>query len=107
MANADFEQFLGDARARYPWLPFDLAKHYARLYGTRMHDLLGSAQSVSELGTRFSKLLYAREAQFLRDTEWALQPEDVLERRTKHGLHMTAEDQEIFVSWWSSQRAAA
>ncbi|MET3649812.1 glycerol-3-phosphate dehydrogenase [Phyllobacterium ifriqiyense] len=107
MANADFEQFLGDMRAKYPWLPFDLAKHYARLYGTRMHDLLGSARSVSDLGTRFSKLLYEREAQFLRTTEWALWPEDVLERRTKHGLHMTEEERVVFTNWWTSQQVAA
>ncbi|EJN03074.1 glycerol-3-phosphate dehydrogenase [Phyllobacterium sp. YR531] len=107
MANADFEQFLGDVRARYPWLPFDLAKHYARLYGTRMHDLLGSAQSLADLGAAFSKLLYEREAQFLRDTEWALQPQDILERRTKHGLHMTEEQRQSFINWWTRQQVAA
>lgn len=104
MANADFEQFLGNVRAQYPWLPLGLAKHYARLYGTRLHDLIGSAQSVSDLGTAFGRLLHEREVQFLRDTEWALQPEDVLARRTKHGLHMTAEERGAFEAWWESSR---
>jgi D-erythritol 1-phosphate dehydrogenase len=107
MPDADFEQFLGDIRIRYPWLPFDLAKHYARLYGTRMHELLGSAQAVADLGIAFSHLLYEREVQFLRASEWALRPEDVLERRTKHGLHMTLEQREAFSTWWTGQQVAA
>ncbi len=60
MADADFEQFLGDLRARYRWLPSDLAKHYARLYGTRAHDLIGSATCLDELGTAFTPLFRER-----------------------------------------------
>ncbi|CAN7492936.1 glycerol-3-phosphate dehydrogenase [Rhizobium sp. LjRoot98] len=107
MPKADFDQFLGDLRARYRWLPADLAKHYARLYGTRAHDLLGNAVSLDDLGTSFGKLLREREARFLIETEWAQTPQDILERRTKHGLHMTPAEREAFAAWCLRQSQAA
>ncbi len=107
MANADFEQFLGDLKARYRWLTADLAKHYARLYGTRAHDLIGNAKSLDDLGTVFSPLFREREARFLIDNEWAATAEDLLERRTKHGLHMTPAERQAFAGWLDRQQAAA
>lgn len=107
MANADFEQFLGDLRARYRWLTADLAKHYARLYGTRAHDLIGNARSLDDLGTVFSPLFREREARFLIDNEWAATAEDLLERRTKHGLHMTPAERQAFTGWLERQQVAA
>lgn len=107
MAGADFDQFLGDVRARYPWLPVGLAKHYARLYGTRIHALIGPADGTADLGQAFSPLFYEREARFLMETEWALRPEDILERRTKHGLHMSPAERAFFVRWWDDAQAAA
>jgi glycerol-3-phosphate dehydrogenase len=107
MPKADFEQFLGDLKARYRWLPADLAKHYARLYGTRAYDLLGNVASLDDLGVSFGKLLREREAQFLIETEWAQTPQDILERRTKHGLHMTLAEREAFASWCLRQSQAA
>lgn len=107
MPGADFDQFLGDVRARYSWLPVNLAKHYARLYGTRIHALVAAADKISDLGQAFSPLFYEREARFLMETEWALRPEDILERRTKHGLHMSPAEREFFVRWWDEAQAAA
>ncbi len=107
MREADFDQFLGDLKAKYRWLPADLAKHYARLYGTRAHDLLGNAASLDDLGASFGKLLREREARFLIETEWAQTPQDILERRTKHGLHMTQSEREAFASWCLRQSQAA
>ncbi|OAP36439.1 glycerol-3-phosphate dehydrogenase [Sinorhizobium glycinis] len=107
MADADFDRFLGELRARYRWLPADLAKHYARLYGTRTHALIGGANSLEELGTPFSRLFREREARFLIETEWARRAEDLLERRTKHGLHMSEAEKRAFGGWLEGQQAAA
>jgi D-erythritol 1-phosphate dehydrogenase len=51
------------------------------------------------LGEHFGGLLYEREAQFLCETEWAQGAEDILERRTKHGLHLTPEQKRRFQAW--------
>ncbi|MCG5482397.1 MAG: glycerol-3-phosphate dehydrogenase [Sinorhizobium meliloti] len=107
MADADFDQFLGDLRARYRWLPSDLAKHYARLYGTRAHDLIGSATCLDELGAAFTPLFREREARFLIENEWARTAEDLMERRTKHGLHMSDAEKRAFSGWFEGQQAAA
>jgi glycerol-3-phosphate dehydrogenase len=107
MPNADFEQFLADIRAEHPWMPADLAKHYARLYGTRTRALIGSARSLADLGRRFGPLFYEAEATYLRGVEWAMTADDVLERRTKHHLHMTAEEKAAFRIWWAGPMAQA
>ena len=99
LPNADFAAFLAQLRTEYPWLPAELAEHYAHLYGTRARHLLGDAQSTEVLGHHHGSLLYQREVDFLRDYEWAVTPADVLTRRTKHGLHMSADEKRDFERW--------
>jgi glycerol-3-phosphate dehydrogenase len=88
MPNADFAGFLRDFSRAHDWLPASLARHYARLYGTRADRVLGDARSLTELGAHFGGDLFEREVAYLRAFEWARSAEDVLERRTKHGLHV-------------------
>ncbi|HTW27845.1 MAG TPA: glycerol-3-phosphate dehydrogenase [Acetobacteraceae bacterium] len=97
--GADFDTWLRGLQARFAFLPPDLAWHYGRLYGTRADALLDGAKSLADLGRHFGGRLYEREADFLRRTEWARAPEDVLQRRTKHYLHMTAAEQDAFAAW--------
>ena len=91
MPEASFERFLTQLQASQPWLPEGLALHYARLYGTRTKDVLNGARDVSNLGRHFGGLLYQAEIDYLRKAEWALTAEDVLNRRTKHGIHINSE----------------
>lgn len=100
--NADFSAFLADLKASLPWAPPALTAHYARLYGTRTRALINGVRRLSDLGRHFGGLLYEREAQFLREAEWALTGEDVLFRRTKHGLHLTAAECEAFCAYMES-----
>ena len=89
MPDADFDRFLAELRRARPWLPEALAHHYARLYGTRAKDVLNGARDLAGLGRHFGGLLYQCEIDYLRRAEWAQTAEDVLDRRTKHGLHLT------------------
>ena len=61
----------------------------ARRYGTLTEDVLGDAQRESELGQALGGGLSEREVVYLREHEWAREPDDVLWRRTKCGLHMS------------------
>ncbi len=99
LPNADFPTFLAKLTGEYSWLPADLADHYAHLYGTRARQLLGGARGIEALGRHHGGLLYQREVDFLRDTEWAMTPADVLTRRTKHGLHLSADEKRDFERW--------
>jgi glycerol-3-phosphate dehydrogenase len=85
-----FEDFVVDLQREYSGLPATLIRHCARLYGTRARELLGPARIGSDLGRHFGGDFYERESHYLRETEWATHAADVLDRRTKHGLHLTS-----------------
>jgi glycerol-3-phosphate dehydrogenase len=103
--DADFERWLAGFRTRNGFLSPDLAKHYGRLYGTRAEELLSGAHSMSDLGRHFGALLYEREVDFLRRSEWATDAEDILDRRTKHGLHLTSDERVAFTAWLDGETA--
>ena len=89
MPDADFDHFLAGLKSRHPWLPADVGQHYGRLYGSKADQLLATSKSVADLGQHFGAQLYAAEIDYLRKHEWAITAEDILQRRTKLGLHLT------------------
>ncbi|BBK32770.1 L-erythritol 4-phosphate dehydrogenase [Stella humosa] len=99
IADADFDRFLAAFQAERPWLPADLARHLGRLYGTRAGRVLGDAVDMAGLGRHFGGLLYEREARYLMTAEWARTADDILDRRTKHGLHLSADQRGAFADW--------
>lgn len=88
MADAKFEPFAAKFANEHSWLPADLARRYARAYGTRARALIGSAKALSDLGREFAPGLFEQELRYLRDVEWARCAQDVLWRRSKIGLHL-------------------
>mgnify|MGYP000913811844 CR=1 FL=1 len=80
---------VGQLCTRHPWLPHDLAQRWAGTYGTRTWHLLDGVQQLGDLGESLGAGLYAREVDYLRHEEWAVEAEDILWRRTKLGLFMT------------------
>ena len=99
LPGGDFEAWFAGFRGRNSWLPPGIALGYARRYGARATELLGEAKSVRDLGRCFGGDLYEREARFLMAEEWATTAEDIVLRRTKHALHMTSAEREIFGAW--------
>ncbi|WP_298968305.1 glycerol-3-phosphate dehydrogenase [uncultured Roseobacter sp.] len=100
--EADFETFLGQIRTDYPWLPSALAKHYARLYGTRLRQIVGDATELSALGRQFGPMLYEAEVTYLVTQEWATCADDILKRRTKHGLTLSAAEAARLQDWFGN-----
>jgi len=98
--NADFEAFSEKLKTDYPWLPPSLRKHYARLYGARTDNLLAEATTLADLGRHFGGDFYEAEARYLVKNEWAQRPEDILKRRTKHGLHLSEDEIKAFEQWF-------
>jgi len=108
--NADFEGFLRSAQSRWPWLPADLARRYARAYGTRIARLLGDAQGINDLGLHLGDDLYGREIEYLTREEWAVTAQDILWRRSKRGLHVAPPTVAALEAWLGEtqgQRAQA
>jgi len=107
IAAADFDAFAAGVRYEYPALPHEVIDHYVRLYGTRAYQLLGGVRVPADLGRHFGGALYQREAEFLQGEEWASTPEDILERRTKHGLHLTPDQKQAFSDWMFTMAKSA
>ncbi len=105
--GADFVQFAEGLRERYPWMPRALLHHYGRTHGARTERVVGTATSMEGLGRHFGAQLYEAEVRYLVANEWAQTPEDVLHRRTKQELHMTAEERAAFAAWFDAELAQA
>jgi glycerol-3-phosphate dehydrogenase len=101
----DFERFCTEQMRRRPWLPPELARRYARAYGTRMERVLAGASSVAQLGEEIAPGLYAAEVDYLTRHEWAQTAEDILWRRSKLGLHLPA-DAGAKLDAWLRRRVA-
>lgn len=88
--QSSFDNFYLELKKIYQWLPAGLLKRYADQYGTRIHELLHNATTLSDLGNNFGSDLWECEINYLINNEWALTAEDILWRRTKVGLNFTA-----------------
>lgn len=87
----------------FPFLPMDHAARLVRSYGTHARTLLTDASSASDLGQDFGATLTEREVSFLMDNEFARTADDVVWRRSKLGLRMTAEQIATLDSWMSGR----
>ncbi|MDV7271423.1 glycerol-3-phosphate dehydrogenase [Thioclava sp. A2] len=105
--NADYEAFRETIKARYPWMPRELRKHYGRLYGARIEQIVGDALGLDGLGRHFGGTLYEAEVRYLVAHEWAETAEDILWRRTKHRLHLSEPEQAAFAEWFAATQAKA
>ncbi len=95
--------FAGELAARYPGLSPELRGALLRRHGTRTLRVLGQAKTTQDLGTHFGHTLYAAEVDYLVAHEWARSAEDVLWRRTKCGLHLTAAQQSALAAYLYEQ----
>ena len=99
LPGGDFTAFLDTLGTRQPWLPPALRQRYARLYGSRVARLLEGTRAVADLGEEVLPGLHAREIDYLRDEEWAVDAEDILYRRTKLGLHVPPDGAARLDAW--------
>lgn len=89
-----FNDWLAQLKADYPNLPKDLLNYYAKNYGTLSYRILGPASGSADLGICFGPLCYQKEIDYLIEHEWARDIDDIVWRRTKHGLSLTQQQQE-------------
>jgi glycerol-3-phosphate dehydrogenase len=91
---------------RFAFLTPAHARRLVRLYGTRAAVMLEGAKTVADLGRHFGSDLYEREVRWLMKEEWARHAEDVLWRRTKRGLHLTAAEAAALEDYMAAAKAA-
>lgn len=78
------------AKKQYPWLETTILKRYCENYGDNLHSILKGATQLSDMGESFGAGLMAKEVDYLIQHEWAHTADDILWRRTKHALLLTA-----------------
>jgi glycerol-3-phosphate dehydrogenase len=88
----------------YPFLTAAHANRLAHAYGTRATKWLGAAKSMADLGQSFGATLTASEVSYLMSVEWALTAEDIVWRRSKLGLRMSATEIAALDDWIAAHR---
>ena len=91
---AKFDDEVDSARDQWRFLGEQQARRMVAAYGSRLVMILGDAKSKEDLGPSFGADLTGAEVRYLLAREWSRFPDDVLWRRTKLGLTMSAADRE-------------
>ncbi|MEO1986931.1 MAG: glycerol-3-phosphate dehydrogenase [Martelella sp.] len=94
---------LPDRLARdFPFLDHAAALRLIRSYGSECWDLLGNAKTPADLGRHFGAGLYEAEVRWLMEKEFAWTAEDIVFRRTKRGLRMSADEIAALDEWMNA-----
>jgi glycerol-3-phosphate dehydrogenase len=100
------EGLITKTRATWPFLTAMQAHRMARSYGSRIVRILDDARSARDLGPTFGTDLTATEVRYLMREEWARTADDILWRRSKLGLRMTADEQRQLADFMASVEAS-
>ncbi|MGL3823221.1 glycerol-3-phosphate dehydrogenase [Sphingopyxis sp. R3-92] len=83
----------------HPFLAAATVDRIVKAYGTDARQWLGDADGWGALGGEIGHGLSVAEANWLVEQEWARTTDDILWRRSKLGLHFTAEDVARLAAW--------
>jgi glycerol-3-phosphate dehydrogenase len=99
--DTDFARFAQALAARHPELPPALCGRLARAYGARAELILERGT----LGAEVAPGLFEAELDYLYTHEWARSADDVLWRRSKLGLHLSAAQRAAVDAWCQARWA--
>lgn len=103
-AVEDFDRLVSELAAGYPFLSAFHAKRLVRAYGTEARVILGDATRPEALGQDFGATLTEAEVTWLITHEYARTAEDVVWRRNKLGLRLSAAEIEKLDTWMAVHR---
>ena len=89
----------------YPFLSPSHASRLAHAYGTRAIKVLGNAKTMADLGQSFGATLTAAEVSYLIANEWAYSADDIVWRRSKLGLRLSAAEISAIDDWIAANRS--
>jgi glycerol-3-phosphate dehydrogenase len=102
-APAHFAARCDQAAKQWPFLAREQVDRLFLAYGTRIEQLMGSAQNRADLGPFFGPELSAAEVRYLMAHEWAETPDDVLWRRSKLGLTVNKAEHEALAQFMAEE----
>ena len=98
-AVEDVERLIAKLLADHLFLHDKWARRLIRAYGTQAKEMLGGATDIKTLGINFGDTLTETEVRWLMTREYAQTAQDVLWRRSKLGLRLSAEEAETLDRW--------
>jgi glycerol-3-phosphate dehydrogenase len=109
LPGGDFEvtaiaTLIAELLRSYPFLEPAHANRLAHAYGTNAGKILGDAKSFADLGRSFGASLTEAEVRYLTSSEWACTAEDIVWRRTKLGLRLSAGEVAELEAWMAANR---
>jgi glycerol-3-phosphate dehydrogenase len=96
-----FDHLVAELKSAHPYLNAHHARRLARAYGTLASEVLGDARGSDDLGEDFGATLSEREVNWLIENEYARSAEDIVWRRSKLGLRMSAPQISKLDAWMS------
>ena len=93
------EDYAATLRRRFPFITEEMARHYARTYGSNTELLLKDATRLEDLGELFGHHFYEAELRYLVENEWVRVTDDAIWRRTKEGMWLNDEQQARITAW--------
>ncbi len=102
-----FSDLVASIRQRWPFLAEATARRLAHAYGTRVSVVLDGVRGPADLGRTFGADLTEAELHYLARHEWAITAEDVVWRRSKLGLRLSAAEIEAVERAIGAARVAA
>lgn len=101
-----FDRLVEDIQVEHPYLSAFHARRLVRAYGTLASEVLDGATSFDDLGQDFGASLTEREVRWLITHEFARCADDILWRRSKLGLRLSAEEIQTLDAWMSGNCSA-
>jgi len=95
--DIDIARFKQAFARKSPRLDEATRARWVRCYGALVERIVGRGDP----GPQVAPGLHEAELRYLHENEWARSVDDVLWRRTKLGLHLSAAEREAVEQWWS------
>src|SRR5882757_5148936 len=102
-----FENEVDEVRDHWRFLGEDQARRLVGAYGLNVKAILGDAKDRGDLGAAFGPELTGAEVRYLMRNEWARFPDDILWRRSKFGLTMSAADREALAAFMAAAQTSS
>ena len=93
-------------RDAYPFLSVRWADRLIKAYGNEAFDMLGDAKTAEDLGRDFGATLTEREVKWMVRNEFAHTANDIVWRRSKLGLRLSAQEIAKLDAWLTENAAA-
>lgn len=101
-AIANLDHYLAQVNLTWPFLGATRATRMAHAYGSMLGEMLHDVKDEAGMGADLGGGITEIEARWMRDREWARTAADALDRRSKVGLTLTAQQREAFEKAWAA-----